>query len=159
MKFACVFVLLVVLVVLQDAQAARNRKKRLSVASVSDGNGRGRVYVNGREIDAGSGNPTVVTAGNNGCTVVNGVVHEPDGSRRPLTAEDRRLLDEYDRQVKEYFDKLFPPNFPFEKAPEGLQHPPFPAICRSHAGGSGAGSGQASGNFGSGSGSGSGNQF
>ncbi|KAI6212912.1 hypothetical protein M3Y94_00085500 [Aphelenchoides besseyi] len=108
-------------------------------AEIVQSYGGGKVYVNGREINAGPGQ-TVVTSGNNGCSIVNDVVYECNGQQRPLSDADRRLLSEHGERVNEYFKQLFPPGFPFVKGPEGLKYPPFPKICRT-CNGQGSGSG------------------
>lgn len=59
----------------------------------------------------------------------NNYVYECDGSRRPITNEEQRALDQYGYDVKEYFRKLYPPGFPFVKGEKGV-YPTLPNLCK-----------------------------
>ncbi|CAD5226259.1 unnamed protein product [Bursaphelenchus okinawaensis] len=66
----------------------------------------------------------------NGCQYKNGLIHECDGTKRRATKEEIGLVKKHRREQKQFFKAQFPPGFPFEHAPAGLEHPEFPDLCR-----------------------------
>ncbi|CAD5211085.1 unnamed protein product [Bursaphelenchus xylophilus] len=61
----------------------------------------------------------------NGCTVINDVVHECDGSNHTLTDKERKDIEKWNNGFQDYIQKLFPPGFPFAP-PQNPGTPPTP---------------------------------
>uniref|UniRef100_A0A1I7S8N8 Pepsin-I3 domain-containing protein n=2 Tax=Bursaphelenchus xylophilus TaxID=6326 RepID=A0A1I7S8N8_BURXY len=71
-----------------------------------------------------------------GCTVNNDIVYECDGTRRPLTEDEKEDIRQWNVDFQEHMRKQFPPGFPFVRG-EPSDPPQMRSPCKTCSNGGG----------------------